>query len=581
MLKNLYIKNYILIDEMHIQFEEGLNIITGETGAGKSILVDGLAAILGDPLSKDKIRTGESRAIFEAQFKLEANEEIQSLLTENDIDMPDSELIIRRELNDSGRSRSFINDTPVSMPVLTQLGDLLIDLHGQHEHQLLLQPSRHIDYLDAFAHLDDLLKQTKTAYLSLKDDQKELQALIKRQSEIVKARELLLFQHREISAVNPEADEEEQLVHEELILRNAEKLYDAARHWYEQLYEKDNAASEILSAAAKQLGELAQIDGVFNELRAECENACLIINDVSTMLQKYAAEITFDADRLESIRQRLSLINGLKKKYGGSLQAVLEHFHSVKNELELFENVQESINGLVSQIETKRADLLECSLSLSEQRQKAAKLLSEEVTQELSRLGMVRSEFSIVLQTQENDQPLFVNLDGRKIAVGPKGMDHVEFIIRTNPGEPFKPLADVASGGEISRVMLALKTRLAETDQVPVLVFDEIDAGVSGRIAQAVGVSLRRLADSHQIVCITHLPQIASMAQHHFLVEKYSDDFFTRTSIRKLERVERQEQIARLFGGETVTDAHLKSAADLMQESESLVNKTKAYKVLN
>lgn len=570
MLKSLLIKNYILIDEMHIHFGKGLNIITGETGAGKSILVDALAAVLGDALSKDKIRSGASRAVFEAQFEI-SNAEISALLAENDVEA-DDELIVRRELSDSGRSRCFINDTPVALPLMAQVGDLLIDLHGQHEHQLLLQPARHIDYLDAFARLDDLLQQSKAAYAALRDALREQQALLKRREEIAKTRELLAFQFQEIAAVNPEADEEERLLREELILRNAEKLHESARRVYERLYESEGSAVEVISASTKQLRELAEIDATFADLAAECENAGIVVNDVAMMLLKYADRISFDADRLEEIRRRLAALTGLKKKYGGTLAAVIDHFRRLQNDLSTAENLDESIAELASQIETKRTALQEVSLQLSQRRLASAQVLSAQVTQELARLGMERAEFSVTLQSRTTDGPIFVFWEDQKAAVGPKGIDHVEFIIRTNPGEPYKPLVEVASGGEVSRVMLALKTRLAGSDRVPVLVFDEIDAGVSGRIAQAVGVSLRRLAAGHQIICITHLPQIASMAQHHYLVEKSYDDSFTRSSIRKLDDEERTEQIARLFGGEKVTDAHLKSAADLIRESESLVN---------
>ncbi|RPI02498.1 MAG: DNA repair protein RecN, partial [Calditrichaeota bacterium] len=286
MLKTLYIKNYILIDEIRIEFQDGLNVITGETGAGKSILVDALAAILGDSLSKDSIRRGESKAIFEACFHIAARDEMSALLLENDIEVIDSELIIRRELNDSGRSRSFVNDTPVPLTVLQQLGDLLVDLHGQHEHQLLLQPARHIDYLDAFADLDNLPDQTKTAYLILKERLKAFQTLMARKNESDKARELQQFQYQEIAAVDPQEDEEVKLNQEESILRHAEKLQYAGNRWFAMLYEQDGSVTEILSLAQKELADLASIDPAFSEIAQECEGARLSIEDISSKLQK-------------------------------------------------------------------------------------------------------------------------------------------------------------------------------------------------------------------------------------------------------------------------------------------------------
>ncbi len=571
MLTSLYVKNYILIDELHIRFGEGLNIITGETGAGKSILLDALAAVLGDSPGKDKIRAGESRAVFEAHFRIDAAEELRELLAQNDIDMQDAELIIRRELNESGRSRSFVNDTPVPLPLLSQIGNLLVDMHGQHEHQLLLQPNRHIDYLDAFARCSDLLQQTKAAFSALKEMQRRLLELKDRRRETEEKRELLSFQYQEIAATAPQADEEQQLLQEEMILRNAERLHETAMRWYGELYEKDGAAVEQLSAAARQLGDLAAVDPAFKEIAEECGNAAVIVTDAARMLQQYASRVTFDPERLEAVRQRLALLTGLKKKYGATLQAVLDYFARIKRELEEAENLDGRLAELEAELERRRDELGELCARLSEKRRQAAENLSRQVTEELAGLGMARAAFSVLMTQQENDGPLYVRVGDRKTAVSAKGIDNVEFMIRTNPGEPMKPLAEIASGGEVSRVMLAIKTRLAESDQVPVLVFDEIDSGVSGRIAQAVGVSLRRLAEGRQVICITHLPQIASMAQHHFLVEKSSDGLQTRTSMRELNLTERREQIARLFGGEILTDAHLRSAEELLQEAERLI----------
>ncbi|MDZ7316165.1 MAG: DNA repair protein RecN [candidate division KSB1 bacterium] len=570
MLASLYVKNYILIDEQQICFGEGLNIITGETGAGKSILLDALAAVLGESPSKDKIRSGENRAVFEAVFRIAPTQEIRELLAENEIDIGEGELIIRRELNDTGRSRSFINDTPVPLPVLIKLGDLMIDMHGQHEHQLLLQPSRHIDYLDAYARHEDLLAETRAAFQALKESLAKLDELIAKQREIERSRDLLHFQYNEIAAVNPSLEEEEELLREEKILRNAERLQEAALKWYGELYEKDGAAVEVLSAAAKNLAELSEIDAAFQEIAGECENAAVMISDAARMLQRYASKVLFDNDRLEAVRQRLAALTGLKKKYGGTLQAVLEHFARIRAELGAAENLQEEIARLEAQTEEQRRLLGELSLKLSHNRRAAAESLSRGVCRELAALGMPDAEFSVLFTQQETDGRLFVRNGEKKIAVTGKGTDRVEFMIRTNRGETMKPLAEVASGGEISRVMLALKSCLAAVDQVPVLVFDEIDSGVSGRIAQAVGVSLRKLAAERQVICITHLPQIASMADHHFLVEKTSDELFVRTTIRELSQEERREQIARLFGGERVTEAHLQSAAELMQEAERL-----------
>ncbi len=572
MLKSLYVKDYVLIDEIKITFGPGLNIITGETGAGKSILVGALGAILGESLSKDSIRQNAQKAIFEAQFDIQPDL-LKNVLHENDLDDYDTHLIIRRELNATGRSRAFINDSPVSLPILTEIGDLLVDLHGQHEHQLLLKSSRHIDYLDAFAALSPSLQKIKTSYNTLKQLQHQITDVVNRQEQANQARDLLRFQHNEISAVAPEEGEDVALQQDEKVLRNAELLFEKTTALYQQLYESDGSVAAKLRAAEKALGELAQIDETFDASRQECENARIIVDDLSDMLQNYSGAITFDADRLEGIRQRLSLLNGLKKKYGGSLESVLLHQQKVKQELALLENLQDAIADLSTQFEAEQLKLADLCQTASTKRIEYGGKLADDVTNELARLGMSKAEFKVACDVKETDHGYTVPLDGKKLAVTAKGIDQVEFLIRSNPGEAFKPLVNVASGGEISRVMLALKSLLAETDNVPVLIFDEIDAGISGRIAQAVGVSLRKLANSHQVICITHLPQIASMAQYHYLVEKSVLANRTQTHIQRLQDSEHLEHIARLFGGETVTDAHLKSAADLITEAEKLIEK--------
>ncbi len=570
MLKYLYVKNYVLIDELKIEFGDGLNIITGETGAGKTILVDALGAVLGETLSRDAIRGGAAKAIFEAQFELPKTQAVKNVLLQNDIDDYDTQLIVRRELNESGRSRAFVNDSPVSMAVLGEIGDLLVDLHGQHEHQLLLKSSRHIDYLDAFIGHGDLLQRIRSAFKALREYQKELASLKERQEQSNQARDLLMYQRNEINAIDPRPGEDEALSQEELILRNAELLFEKSNALYEHLYNRDGAVAEILRTAEKQLDDLNRIDASFTSLRSECENARIIVEDIANALQKYAGDVTFDADRLENIRQRLALLNGLKKKYGGSLDAVLAHRENVESELTLLENLEEAIENLLVRIEEKRRELAELAIKASVNRESGAEKLSQLVTQELAKLGMPKAEFQVMQQSRAAENETYVTINGQKLWVGPKGVDSIEFVIRANPGESFKPLANVASGGEISRIMLALKTLLAESDQVPVLIFDEIDAGISGRISQAVGLSLRKLAKSHQIICVTHLPQIASMANHHFLVEKNVEGEHTKTAIKCLQEEERREQVARLFGGETVTQSHLDSAKDLIREAEML-----------
>ncbi|NIA31536.1 MAG: DNA repair protein RecN, partial [Actinobacteria bacterium] len=301
-----------------------------------------------------------------------------------------------------------------------------------------------------------------------------------------------------------------------------------------------------------------------------CENARIIIDEMANSLQQYSGAITFDPQRLENIRLRLAVLAGLKKKYGGTIDAILESKASAENELSLIENIDGKLEATQQAIDHERNSLGKLSLLLSEKRSAAAQKLAKNVSEELANLGMPKAQFIVSQRYNESIRAHFVTVNERRVEVRAKGIDKIEFLISANPGEEVKPLSSVASGGEISRIMLALKSLLAEIDKVPVLIFDEIDIGISGRIAQAVGRSLRKLAFSHQLVCITHLPQIASMAHHHFLVEKKDDGMKTQTTIRKLLQEERPVQIAQLFGGEHVTDAHLQSASDLIKESENL-----------
>ncbi|MBN2412279.1 DNA repair protein RecN [candidate division KSB1 bacterium] len=566
MLKSLYIKDYALVDELKVEFNSGLNIITGETGAGKSIIVGALAVILGDRFEKEVIRTGANKTVLEADFVLPETSELLMFFKDNDLIWEKNSVLIRRELHESGRSRSFINDTPVPISVLVTLGDILVDLHGQHQHQLLLQVTRHIDYLDEFAGLWEDVNHFRSNYQQYIELNKKLNELLKHGNELKQKTDLLVFELNEIKSVNPQPDEDEELKKEEKILKNSEILFESTRDLFNNLYENEGSVSEVLKKSLSVLEELAGIDEKFISIKSECENAAITIDEIANSLGDYNNKINFDSDRLEEIRQRMALLTGLKKKYGGSIETILDKKQSLQQELLLIENLDEEIASIKHKVNAQLEYLKETGLDLSQRRRKAADELGSKVKEELSQFGMVNVRFSVSSGYKETTEGHFLEIDGRRVQIFPKGMDQVEFLISANPGENLKPLATVASGGEISRIMLALKTLLAEADKVPVLIFDEIDIGISGRIAQSVGKSLRKLSQSHQIICITHLPQIASSGHQQYLVEKISSDIETKTTIRKLSREERIEQIARLIGGKTITDAHLSSALELMNE---------------
>lgn len=569
MIRSLYVKNFALIDELKIDWHQGLNIITGETGAGKSIVVGALGALLGDKLNREIVRQGESKGVVEGEFSLAKNPDMQQFFAKQDLDWFGGQVIIRREINHKGRSRCFLNDVPVTVTTLSDFGDLLVDLHGQHDHQQLLRIARHRAYLDEYGHLQTGVEQVSQAYQQWTSLRFSLADLLKKQDDIKRSRELLQFQYQEIMAVDPRPDEEEELESEERILGNAQFLYEQTSSLFKRLYEDEGSVSEILSLACKQLRELADIDPSCRETLEQCENAALIVNDVSTSMQGYTSNITFDAERLEEIRNRMAAINGLKKKYGGTIAAILENKKQLQERLQFSENLDNEIKRLGDQVDDKRKVLKSVSLELSEERRKTGEDLAKKATTGLQNLGMPKSVFIVSNEYKDATGDDTLEIGDRRVAVTSRGIDHIEFLFSANPGETPRPLVKVASGGEISRVMLALKSLLAKVDRVPVLVFDEIDNGVSGRMAQVVGRNLKDLAFDRQVICITHLPQIASQAHHHYLVEKRTEDEHTSTTIRMLDHHERIRQIADLFGGEQVTETHLKSAEEMLQQAIS------------
>jgi len=571
MLKSLYIKNYALIEEISAEFESGLNILTGETGAGKSIIIDAMSLILGERATAEVVRKGSEKAIVEGVLSVAGNKKLRALLSDNDVNLND-ELILRREVSISGQTRCFVNDSPVPLALLKKIGELLVDLHGQHEHQSLLRSQTHIDLVDDFGGLEGLVKEFRSSYDTLTRLFRELEDLDRREKELSEKRDLYDFQIREIDTVNPIAGEEEQLEAELKVLENAEKLYEATTQLYQMLYEGDNAVYDRLVQARNQLEDLASIDKSFEEARTECASAAAVIDELTKFVQRYNSKIEFNPERLESIRERLGQLSLLKKKYGGSVSAILEHRAKIGREFAIAENFEREIKNLEERIETEREQCSAAAQRLSSKRRELVDKINRAVVAELTKLGIANARFDVAItnRVQEKsdgakDNPRrYVKLGRDFFEATPRGIDVVEFLISTNTGEELKPLSKVASGGEISRIMLALKSILAKSERLPLLVFDEIDVGVSGRIAQAVGKSLKRLSQFHQIIAITHLPQIAGLADVHFVVEKHEDGRRALTNLRKLDIEERVEEVAKLMSGAEITEAGLESARELM-----------------
>ena len=567
MLKSLEVKDYALIEHISIEFGSGLNIITGETGAGKSILIDAMSLLLGERASTEVVRKGAQKSVVEGIFDVKENKKVKSLLEENDVDFTD-EMIIRREVSLKGTNRCFINDTPVNLNLIKDAGNLLVDLHGQHEHQSLLRTETHIDYLDEFGSYDNLIKNYKSSYYELTSIERELRSLREREETIKEKKEIYSFQLKEIDNISPAENEEEKLSAELTILENSETLNALTNELYELIYESENSVQDSIVKIKNLLTKLSQIDKSFQESLNESETVLALINDISSFIRTYKSKVDLDPAYIDGLRERLGAINLLKKKYGGSVKAVLEHRKKIGGELELAENFEEKINELETRLTAKRKEAGILAKNISEKRKETAAKIKKGIGTSLNELGIEKPVFKteIINEPAENNNCVYV--DGKPFRFGSKGIDEIQFYISTNPGEDPKPLAKVASGGEISRIMLSLKSVLAKSDKLPLLIFDEIDVGVSGRIAQKVGYALKDLSKYHQVIAITHLPQIAGLANHHYLIKKIQQDSRVISSIKKLQDKERITEVAKLLSGEKVTESSIESAKELVRFKE-------------
>lgn len=565
MLKSLQIRNYALIEELSVEFERGLNIITGETGAGKSIIIDALSLILGERADSTAVRKGADKSVVEGILLVKGNQKLKKILEENSIE-PGEEIILRRELSARGQSRSFINDTPATLALLKEVGDMLVDLHGQHEHQSLLRPETHIDMLDDYGSLAGLVNEFGNAYHTCRSIIHDLRDLKARERQLMEKRSYYEFQLKEIDAVQPHAGEEAELEAELLILENSERLYSATERLYQMIYEGENSVHDQLVIARNELEHLSAIDKNLEEAKNEASSATAIISELAKFIQQYNSRIEFNPGRLEEIRNRLGNITMLKKKYGGSLDVVLEHRERISKELDLANNFDSEIASLSERLDLQRKICAETGTRLSTKRNEVAKKINGSIVDALGELGIPHARFETKISQVPAKDPdsAVVKFGEQWIEVSSKGIDEVEFCLSTNVGEDLKPLAKVASGGEVSRIMLALKMILAKSDRLPLLIFDEIDVGVSGRIAQAVGKSLKKLSHFHQVIAISHLPQIAGLADTHFVVEKAEVKNRSFTRMRKLDLDERVNEVAKLMSGVEVTERGLGSARELM-----------------
>ena len=558
MLTELRIVNFALIEQLHIQFKPGFTVLTGETGAGKSLLIDAIGLLFGGRGSADQIRSGEEEASLEASFHLPDPHPLLRQLRSMDVVGPDDDcLVLRRVLSRSGRHRVYLNGSLSPLRVLEALGGTLVDIHGQHEQQSLLSTAKQLDAVDSFGSIQSLRGRYEEAYQEWKDIAAQLESAHQTGLNRDRLGELLRFQIQEIEEAGLKADEEETLATERKRLVHSHRLRELAEEAYADLQADDQGVLVRLGRIGRLLGELARTDSMMRDCEQPVLEASVQLKELASRLRVYADQMDADPDRQARVESRLEQIHRLKVKYGGSVESIVAECSRMRVELQEVEGRGSRIEELSRRLEEAKDHASELAMKLSRKRREAARDLTDFVAAELAAVKMEQALFDIVVSSDDAPE-----------AWGPSGRDRVEFVLSGNAGEPARPLRRIASGGEISRVMLALKTALAETDQVPVLVFDEIDSGVGGAVAAAMGSRLRKLGEFHQVFCITHLPQVASQAEHHLLVEKIQDRRRTRTSAKFLNGIDREEEIARMLGGKTITKKALETAAELIDDGK-------------
>jgi DNA repair protein RecN (Recombination protein N) len=560
-LVELRLENYAVIDNVVVEFASGLSLLTGETGAGKSILIDALALLLGDKASSDVIRTGADRAVVAAVFEMEGSpaETVGNILEANGIDEGDDSLILRREIAPGGKGRVFINNQAATLAVLRQLAPNLAIIHAQNESILSFDGPARLGLLDGFAGADTAA--TKEEFAHWKAIRSRIEDLEHDEQDRLRLLDLWTFQSREIEEAKLTAGEDDRLESEKRVLSNAEKIYNAAMNAFDLLYEGNGSSSSSLRAAQKQVEELGRYEPKFQEALTALESARISVEDVGATLRDYAGGIQASPEHLAEVEDRLASIDRLKRKYGPTLDDVIKFGNDVSRKLSEMENKDEVLRQLRAELASAATSYLREARALSQKRKDAARKLEKLVESEIGELAM-KATFRIQLTSSEEEGNW-----------AESGMDQVLYMIATNPGEPLRQLEHIASGGELSRVMLALKAsaeagvaaKKRTNSSLRTLVFDEIDTGIGGRAAEAVGKKLKALAKTSQVLCVTHLPQIATFADHHYLIEKKASAGRTKTSVREITGEERTEEVARMISGAKLTDTSRKHAEQMIK----------------
>jgi DNA repair protein RecN (Recombination protein N) len=559
-LVELRLENYAVIDNLAVEFAPGLNLLTGETGAGKSILIDALALLLGEKASSDVIRSGADKAVVSAVFEIESGAEknVSHALEQNGIDSDEDSIILRREFSATGKGRVFVNNQPATVSALKQLAPYLATIHAQNESLLSFDASVRLSLLDLYAGLH--LEAVSSAFANWKNIRERIEELERDEKHRLRLLDLWSFQKQEIDDAKLAPGEDERLEAEKRVLANAEKIYSAAMNAFDLLYEGNASTSSSLRAAQKHLEELARFEPKFQEAQAALESARISIEDVGATVRDYAGGIHASPEHLAEVEDRLAAMDRLKRKYGPGLADVIQFGDEVSRKLSEMENKDEILRQLRAELGTAAEKYLDAARALSKKRYEAARKLEKLVEGEINELAM-KSRFKIEVSGTDEE--------GNWTS---SGFDQVLYVISTNPGEPMRPLEQIASGGELSRVMLALKSSIEAGNSKRrgsgpqrTMVFDEIDIGIGGRAAEAVGKKLKSLARSNQVLCVTHLPQIATFADHHYVIVKKETGGRTRTTVRPITGEERTEEVARMLSGAKLTETSRKHAEQMLK----------------
>lgn len=565
MLSELHIKNFALIKDLTLPFSNKLNILTGETGAGKSIIIEALNLILGERADSSDIRTGCESASVEAIFDISNNKILSNLLCDLGIEPEDNMLILRRMINENKASRNYINDKPVTVGTMKKLGNYLVDIHGQHEHQNLLKNETHIEYLDSFLGLEKKKEKLLSLFNRYNQKKKILKNSIKKREDLKEKEELYRFQIKEIEDVKLEIDEDEKLEKRQRILENGEKLIKSMNETVEILYESDGSIFEVLNKLKAKIENLCSVDPNLEKGSEKINNILFEVEELSQFCSNYLGKMEFDPNELDRVMDRLDLINHLKTKYGRTISDILEYKNNKQEEITELESVEIKTWETEKEIEGIERELITLSLVISKERKERKKELEKRVNKELSELGMGSSKFIVELKRTESDNGLTFT-DNKKYNIGKNGIDNVQFLISTNPGEPPMQLKKIVSGGELSRIMLALKSILASLDEIFCMIFDEADAGIGGSVAESIGDKMKKISQKRQVITITHLHQIASKGDLHIKVDKKELNKRTFTSAKVLDEKTRIEEIARLISGERLSETALEHARTLLKK---------------